>query len=200
MPARLSILFFGSQLQLPLQEGRASSAPNFCHGRCSLPVRRNAHPMFANRLYTELQQSAILINTPPSAVTVRCRARQVAGGGARPPQQRRMGHGQCPPTRPWRLCRPAAMEGLAIAPRRWGSGKEHADVRPADVRPAGDEAPRPPRHADAAAVTRTSCAGAPACARCSPKSKSEIGKNPTKSSDQLYPCPCTNLSDMFIAK
>ena len=33
-----------------------------------------------------------------------------------------------------------------------------------------------------------------------PKSKIETGTNPTKSSELLYPCPCANLSNMFIGK
>jgi len=46
---------------------------------------------------------------------------QAASGGARPQQQHLTCHG-----------RHSAGEAVALMPHKWGSGKEHADVRPAE--------------------------------------------------------------------
>ncbi|PUZ61572.1 hypothetical protein GQ55_4G287100 [Panicum hallii var. hallii] len=64
-------------------------------------------------------------------------SRHAAGHGRRPAVERVPRSGEAVA-----LMAAAATEGLAMAPRRRGSGKEHADVRL-----AGGEAPRPPRRA-----------------------------------------------------
>jgi len=66
-------------------------------------------------LYTELQQSPILINTP--------------GHGKRLAVERVPNSSTSHATDG--VCHSAG-EAVALMPHKWGSGKEHADVRPAE--------------------------------------------------------------------